>query len=177
VPVAPQAQRLLDVAGSHGLYGALICRAHPPMRAEVLDLPDAVEQSRELARREGIDDVVTHRAGDVRRGPLGADYDVCFLGNILHHLAADEARDLLGRVRRALRDAGTAAIWELRRPEPDAPPDAFADAWALFFRVTSTGRCYASSEYAGWLEEVGFTDVRVHTIPQVPFQVLVTGRT
>jgi hypothetical protein len=49
VPVKPSAQTLLHI-GSHGLFGACMCRAHPPMRSTVLDLPDAVEQSRQLAQ-------------------------------------------------------------------------------------------------------------------------------
>src|SRR5262249_37285575 len=36
VPVKPGARRLLDVAGSHGLLGATICRKHPPMRSTVI---------------------------------------------------------------------------------------------------------------------------------------------
>jgi hypothetical protein len=67
------------------LFGALICRQHPPMSAVVLDLPEAVDQSGRLAQEEGIDDVVTHRAGDALVDDLGRGYDVAFLGNFLHH--------------------------------------------------------------------------------------------
>ncbi len=35
----PQSERLLDLGGSHGLYGAAFCRRHPRLRATVLDLP------------------------------------------------------------------------------------------------------------------------------------------
>src|SRR4029453_1469852 len=42
VPVPAGAQQLLDLGGSHGLLGAAICRAHPPMRSTVIDLPQAV---------------------------------------------------------------------------------------------------------------------------------------
>jgi hypothetical protein len=38
VPVPAGAQTLLDLAGSHGLLGAAICRRHPPMRSIVLDI-------------------------------------------------------------------------------------------------------------------------------------------
>jgi len=84
VPVKPGARRLLDIAGSHGLFGALIARAHPPMRAEVLDLPQAVDHARHLGYAEGLDDLVTWRAGDALTDDLGDGYDEVFLGNILH---------------------------------------------------------------------------------------------
>jgi hypothetical protein len=176
VPVKPGARTLLDLAGAHGLFGALICREHPPMRSTVLDLPDAVEQSRRLAQQEGLDDLVTHRSGDALSDELGDGHDVVFLGNILHHFTPAQVEHLLGRVKSALSPAGTIAIWEVRRPERDDPPDIVGDAYALFFRLTSTARCYTTSEYLDWLEAAGFTDVRVQPMPVAPFQLLATGR-
>jgi Dimerisation domain/O-methyltransferase domain len=49
VAVRKGARRLLDVGGSHGMMGAEICRVHPGLTSEVLDLPRAVEHARELA--------------------------------------------------------------------------------------------------------------------------------
>jgi hypothetical protein len=144
------------------------------MRSEVLDLPEAVEQSRRLARDEGLQDVVSHRTGNALADDLGDGHDVVFLGNILHHFSPDQSGALLARIRRSMSPDGTVAIWESRRPEPDAPPELAGDAFALFFRVTSTARCYATSEYTAWVTAAGFADVQATPLP--PFQVLVTGR-
>ncbi len=176
VPIRPGARRLLDVAGSHGLYAALLCRTHPPMRAEVLDLPQAVCQSRALARAEGIDDVVTHREGDALLDDLGSDYDAVFLGNILHHFTPEQCQGLIRRARHALTAGGTVAVWEIRRPAADDPPELFGDAFALFFRVTSTARCYTEGEYTQWLRDAGFRDVTAQLTPFAPAQLLLTGR-
>jgi cyclopropane fatty-acyl-phospholipid synthase-like methyltransferase len=119
------------------------------MRSEVLDLPEAVEQSRQLAHAEGLNDVVSHRTGNALTDDLGHGYDVVFLGNILHHFSPDQSKALLARIRNSMSPDGTVAIWESRRPESDAPPELAGDAFALFFRVTSTARCYATSEYTG----------------------------
>jgi hypothetical protein len=176
VPVKPGAATLLDIAGAHGMYGALICREHPPMRSMVLDLPEAVETCRRLAREEGIDDVVTHRGGDALTDDLGAGHDVVFLGNILHLFKPAQIEPLLGRVKSALTPAGTIAIWDMRRPERDDPPDIVGDAYSLFFRVTSAARCYTTSEYLDWLEAAGFSEVQIQPMPVAPFQLLATGR-
>jgi hypothetical protein len=93
-----------------------------------------------------------------------------------HHFTPEQIRDLLGRIRRALSPGGTVAIWELRLPEPDEPPEIVGDAFALYFRLTSTASCYATSEYTGWLEEAGFADVQLQPTPFAPFQLLATGR-
>jgi hypothetical protein len=176
VPVKPGARTLLDIAGAHGLFGALICREHPPMRSLVLDLPEAVEPCRRLAHEEGIDDVVTHRGGDALTDDLGDGHDVVFLGNILHLFKPAQIEPLLGRVKSALSPAGTIAIWDMRRPERDDPPNIVGDAYSLFFRVTSAARCYTTSEYLDWLEAAGFSEVQIQAMPVAPFQLLATGR-
>src|SRR6202795_850229 len=71
VPVPAGARSLLDVAGSHGLFGAAICRKHPSMRSTVIELPEAVAGARSLAVSEGIDDIVEHRAGCLLEGDWG----------------------------------------------------------------------------------------------------------
>jgi hypothetical protein len=50
------------------------------------------------------------------------------------------------------------------------------DGFALFFRVTSTARCYATGEYLDWLEAAEFEAGQSHGLPVAPFQLLVTGR-
>jgi len=177
VPVKAGATTLLDIAGSHGLFGALIARAHPPMRSLVLDLPPAVEAASKLAAAEGIDDVVSYRSGDALADDLGAGYDVVFLGNILHHFIPSQITGLLERIRRALSPGGTVAVWDGAQPGPGDPPDLAGDAFSLFFRLTSTARCYTATEHTGWLAGAGFVDVQLHPLPVGRFFLLATGRT
>ncbi|HVW34173.1 MAG TPA: methyltransferase [Acidimicrobiia bacterium] len=177
VPVKDGATRMLDIGGSHGLYGALIARAHPPLRSEVLDLPEAVAESRGLAAAEGHDDVVSHRAGNALTDDLGAGWDVVLMSNILHHFTPDQIAGLLSRVRAATSPGATVAIWEVVQPPADAPPELMGDAFALFFRLSSTARCYAASEYAAWLTEAGFTDVGIQPFPLGGSLAAITGRT
>jgi hypothetical protein len=77
---------------------------------------------------------------------------------------------------RASSTGGTVAVWEVRRPESDDAPDIVGDGFALFFRVTSTARCYTTNEYLSWLRAAGFADVQAHPVPVAPFQLLATGR-
>ena len=175
VPVKAGARRLLDLAGSHGLFGAALCRKHPPMKSTVLDLPVAVDHARELARAEKIDDVVEHRAGDLLSDDYGSDNDVVLVSNILHHF--DEATNLriLRRAFDSMTDQGTLAIWEIEAPEKGSPP-THGDGAALYFRLTSNARCYHGSEYTRWLEQAGFTQTRAIRPALSPGSVLVIGR-
>jgi len=170
------ARTMLDIGGSHGLYGATMCRRHPPMKSVVLELAQAIDPARELAKQEGIDDVVTHRAGDVMIEDLGhRTFDAVFLGNIIHHFTEVQNRDLFQRIKIALKTEGTIAIWDFQRPAPEAPRDLVGDGLALFFRITSAARCYTPSELINWLKTAGFADLVIHPTP-MPAQMLITAR-
>jgi hypothetical protein len=72
----------------------------------------------------------------------------------------EQIAELLGG-RAALSPGGTVAVWAIRKPEADERPDLFGDAFALFFRLTSTARCSRTDEFTGWLTDAGFVDVQV----------------
>jgi hypothetical protein len=174
VPVPKGARLLLDVAGSHGLLGAALCRRHPPMRSTVLDLPRAIEHARGLARAEGIEDLVDYRAGEMMASDWGSGHDVVLLCNILHHFRPERIRALLDRARAALRGDGVVAVWDIERPRRGSRVTD-GDAAALFFRLTSTAGVYHADEYTAWLEEGGFREVRVRRPWTAPGKVLVTA--
>jgi O-methyltransferase domain len=175
VPVKPGARRLLDIAGAHGLFGAALCRKHPPMKSIVLDLPVAIDHARELARAEKIDDVVEHRAGDILVDNYGQDNDVVLVSNILHHFDETTNIGILRRAFDSMTAQGTVAIWEIEAPEKDSKP-THGDGAALYFRLTSNARCYHGSEYSRWLKEIGFRQVRAIRPALSPGSVLVIGR-
>jgi hypothetical protein len=175
VPVRRGATSLLDLAGSHGWFGAAICRRHPPLRSTVIDLPQAVAHARPLARAAGIDDLVTHREGDLLTADLGRDHDVVLLANILHHFTPDRIGSILARARDAMGANATVAIWEAEAPTPGSRASA-GDAVALYFRLTSTAGAYHGDEYSAWLRSAGFGAVKVVRPALSPGNVLITGR-
>jgi hypothetical protein len=174
VPVPRGARSLLDVAGSHGLFGAAICRKHPPMRSTVLELPEAMEGARRLAQKEGIDDIVEHRAGCLLKGDWGSGHEVVLLFNILHHFLPEQIAGILRTARSALRGKGVVAVWELERPLAGSKVTA-GDGAALYFALTSTGGAYHADEYAGWLRAAGFESIRVARGRLTPGKILVTA--
>jgi hypothetical protein len=174
VPVPRGARTLLDVAGSHGLFGAAICRKHPPLRSIVLELPEALAGARSLAANEGIDDVVEHRAGCLLQDDWGSAYDVVLLFNILHHFMPDQIAVILLNARRALTGKGVVAVWELERPRAGSQVTA-GDGAALYFALTSTGGAYHADEYASWMRTAGFESIRVARGRLTPGKILVTA--
>lgn len=174
VPVPRGARSLLDVAGSHGLFGAAICRKHPPLRSTVLELPEALAEARRLAESEGIDGLVEHRAGSLLDGDWGDGHDVVLLFNILHHFLPEQIAGILRQAASALRGKGVIAVWELECPRPGSQVTV-GDGAALYFALTSTGGAYHGDEYASWLRQAGFESIRIARGKLTPGKILVTG--
>lgn len=175
VPVRRGALHLLDVAGSHGLLGASICRRHPPMKATVLDLPMAIPHARALAKAQGIDDIVEHRAGDLLIDSFGEANDVVLFSNIIHNIEREHIPKILRRAFESCSSNATVAIWEVETPARERPP-AHGDAFALYCWLISSSGVFCATEYADWLAGAGLTDIVVKHPKRTPGQVLVTGR-
>ncbi len=175
IPLPAGARRLLDIGGAHGLFAAELARRHPGLRAEVLELPEAVGAARTLAREAGYGDLVVHRAGDLREEDLGSgELDLVLLASVLHHFPAPEASALLRRVEKALRPGGRVAIWEIDVPAAEAPAE-IGDLAALFFRLTSGAGAFRTEEGLAWLRDAGFTKVRAKRLRSLPGNVLLLG--
>jgi hypothetical protein len=176
-PVPAGARSCLDVAGSHGLVGGLLCMEHPGMRSTVLDRGEALASAHLLGQGEPWYRHVTFREGDLLRGPLGeAEHDVVLLCNILHHFSPETNRDILRRAHAALKPGGTLAIFDIETPEPSAPAEAAADSLALFFRITSTSRCFGGRDYVTWLEGASYQAPRVLRSLRLPSRMLVLAQ-
>ncbi len=176
LPVRSGARRCLDVAGSHGLVGAALCRAHPGLRSIVLERVEAIPEARLLAAEFGILDVVSFREADLLVDDYGEAADVVLLANILHHFSPAVNLDILRRARRALVPGGSIGIFDIEAPGPLAAPEAAGDAAALFFRITSNSACFNGSDYLAWLALAGFASARVVRSALLPSRLLVVAK-
>jgi len=173
MPEPPTRTLLIDLGGSHGLYGAAVCRRFPPMVSRVLEIPPAIETARAAAESEGIGDVVEHVEADVLEADLGSEVaSVVFMGNLVHHVEDRPLADLLARARRALVPGGVLAIWDMA-PAPE--PDLVGAGFSLLFWLTSACGCRVPGDLVRALEAAGLRDSRIHP-PLSPTHVLVTAR-
>jgi cyclopropane fatty-acyl-phospholipid synthase-like methyltransferase len=175
LPVRRGARLCLDIAGSHGLVGAALCRAHPGLQSVVLERAEAIPEARLLAEKAGVADVVSFREADVLKDDYGEGADVVVLANILHHFSPEVNLQILGRARRALASGGSIGIFDIEAPGRDRPPEAAGDAAALFFRITSNSACFSGADYTSWLSRTGFSGVRVERSPLLPSRLLVVA--
>lgn len=168
-PVPKGARTMLDLGGSHGLFSVALCRRHPGLHAEVLDLPDAVAQAAPLLAREGLGNRVRIRAGDGLKEELGADaFDLVFVSNLLHHFEPSQSRDVIRRVARALRPGGILVIQELFTPSSAGQAGQVGALANLYFALTSASGTLSVGDLAAWEREAGLRPrrpVRFATLP------------
>ncbi len=162
---AAEVRRMLDVGGGSGAYSIAFAKANPGLVADIMDLAEVAPIARGHIERAGVGDRVRVRTGDLRVDKLGEGYDLVFVSAICHMLDEDENRDLLGRCRDALRPGGRMVVQDFIL-EPDKTAPKSAALFALNMLVgTRAGSSYSEPEYARWLGEAGFRDVRRVRLP------------
>jgi len=155
-PVPPGARDMLDIGGAHGYFSVALCRRHPGLRATILDLPAAVEQSAPLLAQEEMGDRVTYRVGDALTADLGTEaYDLIFISSLLHHFDADACLALCERAAHALRPGGYLVVQEIFRPASARAAGQLGALTDLYFAVTSEAGTWSTAEIAAWERAVG----------------------
>jgi (2Fe-2S) ferredoxin/predicted O-methyltransferase YrrM len=164
---AESVRHMLDVGGGSGAYSIAFANANPALRADILDLALVEPIARRHIHEAGLGNRVTTRVGDLRSDKLGEGYDLVFLSAICHMLSPAENLDLFGRGREALKSGGRIVIQDFIL-EPDKTAPRFAALFALNMLVgTPAGSSYSQPEYAAWLVEAGFADVRRIPLPGI----------
>jgi predicted O-methyltransferase YrrM len=159
-------RRMLDVGGGSGAYSIAFAQASPALNAEVLDLPQVVPIAQGHIQRAGLADRVRTRPGDLRTDALGKSYDLVFISAICHMLGPEENRDLFRRSFQALAPGGRVAVQDFIL-EPDKTAPRAAALFSLNMLVgTENGASYSQQEYALWLREAGFLEVRRIRLPE-----------
>lgn len=152
------ARRMIDLGGSHGHFAAEICRRHPGLSAEVMEMPDAIESAAALLAAEGLGERLVHRPGDVTTADLGIEqYDLVLMSNLAHHLDEKQNLDLAARVARALKAGGVFVIQDTARAERPGRQGQIPSLLGLYFAMQSRPgvRTWTVGEMAEWQRSAG----------------------
>jgi (2Fe-2S) ferredoxin/predicted O-methyltransferase YrrM len=158
-------QRMLDLGGGSGAYSIAFARAIPGLESEILDLGEVVLLAQENIRKAGLADRIATRVGNMLRDPLGQNYDLILASAICHMFSPEENRELLQRAYNALAPKGKVVVQDfILEPSKTAP--RAAALFSLNMLVgTQAGSSYSEPEYASWLRDAGFSDVRRERLP------------
>jgi SAM-dependent methyltransferase len=171
VRVGKGARRMLDLGGSHGHFAAEICRRHPGLSAEVMDLPEAIEAAAPLLAAEGLGERLVHRAGDATAADFGAEqYDLVLMSNLAHHFDAEQNLEIARRVARALKRGGAFVILDAARAERPGQAGQIPALLGLYFAMQSRPgvRTWTVREMAGWQRSAGLKVRRAKRLRTAP---------
>jgi (2Fe-2S) ferredoxin/ubiquinone/menaquinone biosynthesis C-methylase UbiE len=157
---AAGASRMLDVGGGSGAYAIAFAQANSQLRAEVFDQPAVLAIAERHIREAGLQERIATRAGDLRTDEFGGGYDLVLISAICHMLGAEENRNLLARVFRALAPGGRVAIQDFLLRADKTGPRAAALFSLNMLGNTQGGASYSEDEYTAWLREAGFGEVQ-----------------
>lgn len=151
--------RLLDVGGGTGIYSIALLQKHPQLTAIVLDGPEVLKVTAEMAAAYGVADRLTCLAGDMFQDALPS-CDAILLSNVLHDWDIPQCRELIRRCAAALPAGGNLFIHDAFLADTLDGPLPVALYSAALFSLTE-GRAYSASEYRAWLTECGLTSAKV----------------
>jgi len=158
-------RRMLDLGGGSGAYSIAFARAVPGLKSEILDVPEVVPLAQDYVRKAGLIERISVRAGDMLRDPFGDNYDLILISAICHMFSPQKNLELLRKANSALAPGGQVVVQDfILEPAKTAP--CFAALFSLNMLVgTEAGSSYSEPEYAEWLREAGFKDVRRVRLP------------
>ena len=146
---------LLDIGGGTGIYSIACLKAHPKLRAIVLDRPEVLKITQEFAEDYGVTDRLECRPADMFADPL-PKADQVLLSNVLHDWDTPECRELIARSAAVLPAAGRLLIHDVFLNDNLDGPLPIALYSAALFSLTE-GRAYSAKEYREWLTASNLT--------------------
>ena len=153
-------RRVLDVGGGSGAYSIAFAQALPEIEAVVFDLPRVARIAERHIRAAGLEGRVSTRAGDFLADDLGEGFDLVYVSAICHMLDPEGNRALIGKCYGALVPGGRLVIQDFLL-EADKTMPKTAALFSLNMLVgTRAGASYSVDEYAEWMREAGFAEVR-----------------
>lgn len=159
-------ETVIDVGGGTGIYAIALLRAHPKLRAIVMDRPNVLKVAAKFAAHYGVADRLEHLPGDMFTDPI-PQADAVLLSNVLHDWDTPECNAIVARCAQAVTPGGRLLIHDVFLTDAlDGPLPVTLYSAALF--CVTDGRAYSEAEYrammhsAGLRDEPGRLDTLVH---------------
>ncbi|MFH1017077.1 MAG: methyltransferase [Pseudomonadota bacterium] len=149
---------LIDVGGGHGTFVSEILKAHPPLRAILVEHPSVLAQARKYLKKAGIERRCDLVSGDFFKS-IPRKGDLYTLKDIVHDWDNDRAIAILRTCRRAMPDNAKLLLIERvikkRRPPLD---HVLVDISML---VLTGGMERTDAQYRALLKAAGFRTTRI----------------
>ena len=159
-----QYRRMLDIGGNSGEFVLRACRAHPKLRATVMDLPLVCEFGQDHILPEPERDRISFISGSALEEPIPDGFDLIAFKSMLHDWPENKARRFIDRAAEALEPGGTLLIFE-RAPLDfsGGPPTLSLLPILMFARFYRPASLYEEQLAALGLDDIVVQEVQLET--------------
>ena len=171
---ALRAPRILDLGAGGAPWAIAMLNACAEGTAVINDLPGVIQVAQAKTSEHGVADRCVFRPGDFHTVELEVDhYDIVVLGHICRTEGEAGAQHLIQRAFDALKPEGRLILADYfvdieRKFNPHA-----VIMGTTMMASTEKGFCFTHEQFAGWLRQAGFVDLRV--IEPIGFQQSFVG--
>ncbi len=177
MPVPPNATKLLDIGGSHGLFSIGLCKKHSSLHSTILELPGAMKAASAIGKKYDTTGRVNYIEGNALQDDLGSSqYDIIMINNVVHHFTNDQNLQLAKRIATALNPNGIYAIGEFIRNEKPGEGGLVAATAGLYFSLTSYSGTWSANEMESWMVKAGLKIEKPLTVMSMPGWKMIIGR-
>jgi len=175
IPVPKGALRVLDLGGSHGQYSIELCKRHPHLSAQVVDLPPVKKYAVECIAKHDASRQVSFVEGDFMKDPLPEPNDIILAFNVVHGLDLPQNEHLAEKVFRALNPGGVFVVLDQLKGIGGASQLAKATTsyMALNLMHQAGGRTYTHGEIDGFTRKAGFSSTRLKKLNAPGFGLVI----
>jgi O-methyltransferase len=154
------------VGGGSGGLAIALTEAWPDVHATVAELPSVTPIAERYVADAGAGARVSVVAANVVAGPIPGTYDAAVLRALVQVLRPLDARAAIRHAAAALRPGGRIYVIGRILDDSRVAPLPAVLSNLVFLNVFDGGRAYTVSEYRGWLEDAGLTDVAIEIDPE-----------
>lgn len=169
IPLPKEANQILDIGGSHGLFSIELCKRHPGLKSTIMELPGAVESARAISKRYDNTGRVSYQPGNALLDDLGENkYDLVMINNVVHHFSFEANKSLAVKVAKALKPGGIFAIGEFIRTETPGEGGVVGSTTGLYFALTSLSGSWSRKEIEAWQSSANLRHLTVLSARSMP---------
>lgn len=168
--------KALDVGAGSAVWSLALAKKVPELKVTAADHALVLENAtKKFVGKFQFSDRYEYLPGNFRTVEFGGDYDVAYLGHILHSEGDPASATLLKRLHAALKPGGTLVVAEMVASEP-RDKEVFPNLFDLNMLLhTENGRVYSRSELEQMAGAAGFGDFR-WVIAPAPSPILLATR-
>ena len=153
----------IDIGAAQGALPVQVALAHEHLSGGGFDLPAVGPLFQEYVASFGLQERLQFHPGNFFTDPCPTA-DVLVMGHILHDWNLEQKRDLLAKCCAALPAGGCLIVYDAVIDD-DRRQNAFGLLMSLNMLIeTPGGFDYTGAQCRAWMEEVGFTQVRVEPL-------------